>query len=178
MPSIPVTTLVRILLVEDSLERAVWFKQTARVGRGPASKDCEFRFVWARSAGAAIGILKRDPGRVYAGILLDHDLTEQALTAADGLYNGKNVTASVIQYVDPTVPVLVHSSNVTEAPKMAQLLRKAGFMVEQVAYADLEAPRYQQWLNEVAEIAQEEMSNNPAAHYRARMRARERASRA
>lgn len=55
----------RILIVEDDDERVAkfrsWLPETMRI-------------VHARSAGSAIGILQRDKGRVYAGIMLDHDL--------------------------------------------------------------------------------------------------------
>ena len=173
--SIEVKTVVRILLVEDSEVRASWFRMTAKGRRGDAARASVFRFVWAKAAGSAIGILKRDPGRVYAGILLDHDLMQQKITDHDAHYNGKDVVDAIIEHVDPSVPVWVHSANITEGPKMADRLRKAGFLVEQAVFSHREPLAYQRWLNQAAEMAHEEMTENPLVKFRARMRASARA---
>ena len=53
------------LLVEDDPDR---------IARFTAWCPPDARLVVARGGGRALGLLERDPGRVYAGLLLDHDL--------------------------------------------------------------------------------------------------------
>ena len=80
--------VLRILIVEDDPERArrlqSWLLQDART-------------VVVASAGRTLGVLHRDRGSVYAGILLDHDLQKQAATDSDRhlsiIFQKKNLEA-------------------------------------------------------------------------------------
>jgi hypothetical protein len=54
----------------------------------------DVKVVVAACAGKALGVLKRDRGRVYSGILLDHDLQEQAVTATDLGLSGTDIVMS------------------------------------------------------------------------------------
>lgn len=110
-----------VLLVEDSKTRIRWFEEHLPV---------DLRLVKAGSAGRALGVIRRDRGYVYAAILLDHDLQGQAATTADRGLSGTQVVQAVIEFVDPDVPILVHSANVDRAPEMVAKLDKAGFDVE------------------------------------------------
>ena len=65
--------------------------------------------------GRALGILRRDPGRVYAGIVLDHDLQGQIASEADRFLTGQDVVRAILRYVSPDVPVLVHSMNASQS---------------------------------------------------------------
>jgi len=94
---------LRVLMVEDNQDRVDNCKVIAR--------NCRCNIVWAKSAGMAIGMLRRDSGRVYDGIMIDHDLQDQKITSNDGNFNGKDVAMAVIRYVDKDVPIFVHSSN-------------------------------------------------------------------
>ena len=62
------SALSRLLVVEDNEERIALFKQ-----RIPE----DVRVTWASSAGRAMRIIGLDAGRVYADMLLDHDLVDQ-----------------------------------------------------------------------------------------------------
>ena len=66
----------RILIVEDDSDRLreikSWMPPDVFVSN-------------VTDAGAAIGLIKRDRGRVYAGIMLDHDLQEQLKVASSML---------------------------------------------------------------------------------------------
>jgi CheY-like chemotaxis protein len=62
--------MIRILLIEDNPIRIALFQNWL-----PA----EVRLLVVSSAGKAEGLLLRDRGRVYAGILLDNDLQEQTI---------------------------------------------------------------------------------------------------
>ena len=110
-----------VLLVEDSEERAQWFRRHLPE---------HVRLVLASSAGRALGILRRDPGYQYAAILLDHDLQEQAATTIDRLMSGSDVVEAVVRFIDRDVPILVHSANVDRAPEMVTRLDAAGFDVD------------------------------------------------
>ena len=65
-----------VLLIEDDPIRLERFKTAAPQG---------IRIVHARSAGVALGMLRRDK---YAGILLDHDLSKSTITERDASLSG------------------------------------------------------------------------------------------
>ena len=70
-----------VLLVEDDPERAREIQSCV---------PNKLRCVWAKSAGAAYGILKRD---TFAGILLDFDLYRSAL--GDPQFTGETVATEI-----------------------------------------------------------------------------------
>ena len=134
---------IPVLLVEDSEARRDWFM---------ANLPSRFRLVHARSAGQALGLLRRDPGHVYAAILLDHDLQEQARTEADQGLSGTHVVEAILRHTSPDVPVLVHSANTIRAPSMVARLAAAGFDVSRHSFGALDAGWLHRWLEEAAEI--------------------------
>lgn len=138
-----VKPVFRILMVEDDPMRArklaSWFHERVRL-------------VVVTSPGKAIGLLKRDQGDVYAGIMLDHDLHEQAVTGTDYNLTGKHVVKTVIQFISKKVPILVHSGNMAEAPLMKKQLAQAGFVVSQVPMFQLTKDELQVWVKEVYKI--------------------------
>ena len=111
---------LRLLLVEDSAIREERIRQWL---------PPDVHMVWAKSAGAALGVLARDRGRTYAGLLLDHDLQQQIRGGADGDLTGQDVVLRVIEVIDKDVPILVHSMNDAGGPAMAGQLEHAGFAV-------------------------------------------------
>ncbi len=68
------TRRFRLLIIEDDSDRIQLFQSWVPE---------RVLTVVATSAGRALGILERDPGHVYGGILLDHDLEKQTITEAD-----------------------------------------------------------------------------------------------
>jgi hypothetical protein len=132
--------MLRLLIVEDDPVR----EQIFRSWLPP-----DVRPVVARSAGRALGILRLDPGRVYAGIVLDHDLQGQAATDADQLLTGHNVVHAIIRYVSPDVPVLVHSMNTQGSLRMVSTLVSAGFEVTKIPMEALTQASFLAWLQEV-----------------------------
>jgi hypothetical protein len=78
-----------LLLVEDDDQRAAAIKACI-----PPDIHC----VWARSAGAALGVLKRDK---FSGIMLDFDLYRSA--HADGRVTDESVAAGICETQDRTV---------------------------------------------------------------------------
>ncbi len=117
------------------------------VASGPA-----LRTVVVASAGRALGVLQRERGSVYAGILLDHDLQEQAATDSDRHLSGNDVVDAIIMNVSKHVPILVHSVNVSQAPVMVGRLESAGFWVTRVPMDKLTKEKLDEWLEEVREI--------------------------
>ena len=75
------TSELRLLLIEDSDERLELFQRWIPPG---------FRLVSVRSAGRALRVLEVDAGRVYAGILLDHDLDQSVALASELRLSGQH----------------------------------------------------------------------------------------
>jgi len=136
----------RILIVEDNIARANMLK---------AWLPKDVRPVLVESAGKAIGLLKRDRGNVYAGIMLDHDLQESTITEADRYLTGKNVVDSIIQNIPNNVPILVHSVNVTQGPVMVKRLEKLNYCVTRIPMSELTFEKCSEWLVEVRELWEE-----------------------
>ena len=133
----------RILIVEDDPDRAQtlqsWLPEDAIA-------------VLVTSAGKALGLLARDRGNVYAGILLDHDLQQQVAAKSDLYLSGEQVVDAVIRYVAKDVPLLVHSVNVQRAPVMVNKLEVAGFWVTRIPMDRLHKEQFLEWLEDAREI--------------------------
>jgi CheY-like chemotaxis protein len=136
----------RILIVEDNRERELRLRSWL---------PPEARPVVASSAGRAIGILRRDAGNVYAGVILDHDLQEQRVTDMDQYLSGQDVAQAIIQHLSRSVLILVHSVNTSQSPLMAIRLENAGFDVTQIPMTVLTQERLNDWMAGVRERWQE-----------------------
>jgi CheY-like chemotaxis protein len=134
---------LKILIVEDDMWRAREIAMILPEGFLP---------VIVKSAGAALGMLERDRGYVYAGLCIDHDLQRQAMTGADHSMDGNTVVDAVRRYISNDVPVLVHSMNPGRAPAMVQKLESSGFWVTRLPMAELNEQNFGNWLEEVKEI--------------------------
>lgn len=110
------------------------------------------RLVIASSAGRAIGTLQRDSKKTYAGIMLDHDLQQQAVTATDNCLSGTDLVNVIIRTTDRDVPILIHSMNSSRAPAMASRLDRAGFWVTQIPSNELTRDRLRQWLDDARDL--------------------------
>lgn len=134
--------IFRLLIVEDDQSRIDCFHLWL---------DKDVRIVVASSAGRALGILERDGGNVYAGILLDHDLEKQAATDKDLDITGSHLVTAIIRNIDKDVQILVHSMNPGKAQTMAEKLSKAGFRVTRIPMRDLTRMRLRAWVEDVRE---------------------------
>ena len=133
----------RILIIEDDQNRIDCFRSWL---------DHDIRLVVASSAGRALGILERDKGYVYAGILLDHDLEKQAATDKDLDTTGSHLVITIIRNIDKDVPILVHSMNPAKAQTMVEKLSDAGFTVSRIPMGDLTKMRLRAWVEDAHEI--------------------------
>jgi CheY-like chemotaxis protein len=133
----------RILIVEDDPARAQKFQSWLPE---------DVRTTIVTSAGKAMGVLKRDRGNVYAGIMLDHDLHQQAVTEADRGLSGSDLVDSIIHNVSKEVPILIHSTNVTDVPFVATRLENARFWVTRIPMHEITQKRLLEWLEDVREI--------------------------
>ncbi len=132
----------RILIVEDNTQREELLRSWI---------PSDIRVVIARSAGRAIGILERDRGRVYSGIVLDHDLQEKAATEADRYLSGQDLVERIISNVSTDVPILVHSVNASRGWVMVVRLQKKGFDVTHIPMNRLTARAFEEWIGDVRE---------------------------
>lgn len=132
--------VLRLLIIEDNVERINLFR---------AWCPPEIRIVTATTAGRAIGILRRDRGRVYGGILLDHDLQEQATLPSDRSLSTSDVLNVLIKNTSIDVPIFIHSMNPHQAPAMVTTLESAGFFVTRIPMESLSQDNFHSWLEEV-----------------------------
>lgn len=100
----------------------------------------------------AIGALKRDGRGVYAGLILDHDLQQQAATSADLSLSGSHLVNLIIQGVDRSAAILVHSMNFSRGDAMAARLDRAGFWVTRAPMDRLSEGKFLQWVADVQDL--------------------------
>jgi CheY-like chemotaxis protein len=129
----------RILLIEDDQTRIDLFK---------AWLPKDIHMVVATCAGKALGILKRDRGDVYSGILLDHDLQEQSLTSTDRYLSGTDIVKAIDRNIAKGTPILVHSMNPSRAPWMVEALKACGYMVTRIPMSVLRMQAFLEWLDD------------------------------
>jgi hypothetical protein len=131
---------IRLLVVEDNAQRLALFKRWM-----PA----DVRVTWARSAGRAMRIIELDPGRVYAGMLLDHDLVDQNASPAELGLTGRHVVDRIVRHVDSDSAMLVHSINPAGARLMVQSLEAAGFWTTRTPFPSLNETKLHAWIDEI-----------------------------
>jgi hypothetical protein len=138
--------LFRLLLVEDDIGRV----QDFRSWLPPWA-----RLVWAQSAGQALGLIRRDRGRVYGGVLLDHDLGQRAMTADDESLSGTDVALALVEHFSIDIPILIHSTNQVQVPRVIRQLEDKGFWVTRMPFYDLTNAAFLAWLEEAHDLWEE-----------------------
>ncbi len=133
--------IYKMLIIEDDPERLDTIRSWL-----PA----QVKPLVVSSPGTAMGILKRDKGLVYVGIMLDHDLIEQK-TSIDRFFSGTHLIDLIIANTNTETPILIHSMNHEKAPVMAQQLGDAYFDVERIPFKYLSAEKFNDWLSEAME---------------------------
>jgi len=87
--------MIRILIIEDDPDR---------VEKLCSWLPADVIAVTARSAGTAMGVLKRSKGKVYAGIMLDHDLEKRPVCETDLRLCGQDVVHLIVENIPRHVP--------------------------------------------------------------------------
>lgn len=136
----------RILLIEDDPVRIETFRRWLQ-GRAI--------LVEVKSAGQAMGVLKRVEPDELSGVFLDHDLNQQARTAADLSLSGSRLIDLVCQYVDNQTPILVHSMNPAGASHMSARLATNGYDVTVMPFDHLSGTILRNWVTENCEPGQD-----------------------
>lgn len=131
----------RILLIEDNAERIALFREWL-CGTG-------FVLIEASSGGRAKGILRKGSTEGIAGVLLDHDLDQQPVTAVDHLLSASHLMNAIALSLPRSVPILIHSMNSTQPPRMAHRLRHEGFRVSRIRMTAMTRAIFHQWLQTV-----------------------------
>ena len=137
--------ILRILIVEDD---------PVRERRLLSWLPPDVKAVVAMTAGTAIGILRHDRGRVYAGVVLDHDLQDRRRAESDKWLCGQDVAEALVQHVDRLVPILVHSVNAVGRQAMVTRLRRCGFEVTVKPMNEMVRADFEAWLADVRESAE------------------------
>lgn len=130
----------RLLLIEDDKVRIEKFREWV-----PKNTI----LVVATSAGQAIGLLRRIAPGDYGGLLLDHDLQQQAVTGADTGLSGSDLIEIITQTVERKISILIHSQNPNGAASMTGRLSEAGFWVTRVPWNLLTKERFCEWVEDV-----------------------------
>ena len=128
-----------VLLVEDDNQRAAAIKACI-----PPDIHC----VWAKSAGAAFGVLRRDK---FSGIMLDFDLYRSA--HADGRLTGESVAAVICETQGRACEIFIHSQNPSGARRTFELLKQSGFSVEQCPWSAEAVKPLKCWLDELLDLS-------------------------
>ncbi|NBD95290.1 MAG: hypothetical protein GVY11_02290 [Gammaproteobacteria bacterium] len=131
---------IRLLVVEDNAERLALFKRWMPE---------DVRVTWAPSAGRAMRIIQLDAGRVYAGMLLDHDLVDQNASESELGLTGRHVVDRIVRHIHPDAAMLVHSINPAGARMMVEKLELAGFWTTRVPFPQLGEARLNRWIDEI-----------------------------
>lgn len=130
---------IRVLIVEDTQERINRIREWFPDDVVP---------IVASSPGVAIGILQRDR-KVIAGIMLDHDLQDGAITHTDLELSGSTLVNSIVRFIPRHIPILVHSMNPGGAMGMVRRLDAAGFSVTRIPMEVLNNDKLTSWLDDV-----------------------------
>jgi len=146
MPTAQPPRFLRLLLIEDKVGRV----QDFRAWLPPWA-----RRVWAQSAGQALGLIRRDRGHVFGGVLLDHDLAERAITEDDTSLSGSDAAIALFENFSPDIPILIHSTNQVQVPRVGRQLEQAGFWVTRIPYYHMTEEAFLAWLKEAHEILEE-----------------------
>ena len=131
----------RLLLIEDNAERIVQFQNWLH--------DTEFVLIEASSGGRAKGILRKGATDGIAGIMLDHDLEQQPVIENDLKMSSSHLMNALITSIPRSVPILVHSMNVSKPVMMERQLKSAGFSVTRIKMDNLTSPGFYEWLQDV-----------------------------
>ena len=131
----------RILLIEDSAHRIERFRKWLC--------GTEFVLIEASSGGRAMGILRKGGMDGIAGLCLDHDLHEQPETVDDMSLSTSNLMNSIVLSVPRSVPILIHSMNVSKPPQMVRRLQAEGYSVTRIRMIVLTRDNFHMWLQDV-----------------------------
>ena len=142
MKNKPQTLRPRLLLIEDDADRIALFRQWVM--------STPYVLIEATSGGQAVGAVNRG-GEGVAGIMLDHDLNSSPRTQQDQITSGSDVVASIMKHIPKTVPILVHSMNVTKGEQMHRRLQGSGFSATRIRMTVLDEHRFLRWLEDVSE---------------------------
>jgi CheY-like chemotaxis protein len=139
----PVVLRPRVVLIEDDPGRINWFTRQM--------ESTEFVLAVARSGGQALGMLGKGSTAAIAGLLLDHDLSDSPITDMDARLSASDVLPVIQRRLHPTVPVLIHSHNVSQPVRIQRALEATGFSVTRIRFATLarDPTLFARWLDEV-----------------------------
>lgn len=132
----------RLLLIEDDPDRIEKFRTWVA--------NTPFVLIEATTGGQAMGVVSRG-AKGIAAICLDHDLNTSPKTAQDQLTSGSNVVAAIVKHIPKTVPILVHSMNITKGEEMHRRLQGAGFSATRIRMTVLDHARFANWLCDVTD---------------------------
>lgn len=78
-------------------------------------------------------------------LLLDHDLGQRAITEDDESPSGTDVALALVQHFSPDIPILIHSTNQVQVPRVVRQLEELCFWVTRLPFYDMSEERFRAW---------------------------------
>jgi hypothetical protein len=78
-----------------------------------------------------------------------------AITEDDTALSGSVVAIALIENFSPDIPILIHSTNQVQVPRVVRQLEQAGFCVTRIPYYHMSKEAFLAWLMEAHEIWEE-----------------------
>lgn len=103
-----------------------------------------------------MGLLRKGFTEGIAGMMLDHDLDEQAITETDRSISATRLSPAIAATIPRHVPILIHSMNTSKPTHMKKFLEAQGFSVTRIRYAALQKVDFDQWLDDVRDNFEEQ----------------------
>ena len=74
------------------------------------------------------------------------------MTVDDESLAGSDVALALVQHFSIDIPILVHSTNQVQVPRVIRLLEEKGFLVTRIPYYHMTEETFLAWLEEAHEI--------------------------
>ena len=84
--------------------------------------------------------------------MLDHDLAQRARTDDDLGLSGTDVALALMEHFSRDIPILVHSTNQMQAPRVVRQLEQKCFWLTHIPYYHMTERAFTEWVSEAEAI--------------------------
>lgn len=97
-------------------------------------------------------MIRRDHGHIYGGVLLNHDLAQRAMTEDDYSLSGTDVALALLEHFSIDTPMLIHSTNQVQVPRVVHQVENKGFYVTRIPFCEMTERALLTWLEEAYDL--------------------------